>query len=79
MIFLQEMKRQRSQDRWDAVQRRLDQEEAVADQRKEQLHNAKLHRINHFQQLEEEGQRLKDMRLGVTERHLSMFQSTVLG
>lgn len=73
-----EIKAQRSQDRWDAVNRRLDQEEAENARRNKQHHDAKINRISHFQQLEEEGQQRKDVRIGVSDRHLSMFQSVPL-
>lgn len=72
------MKALRSQERWDNVTRRLDQEEAENARRNLQHHNAKLNRIQHFQKLEEEGQQRKDVRIGVTDRHLSMFQSVPL-
>ncbi|XP_060597084.1 LOW QUALITY PROTEIN: uncharacterized protein LOC132751004 [Ruditapes philippinarum] len=73
-----EVKAQRSQERWDNVTRRLDQEDAENARRNIQHHNAKLNRIQHFQKLEEEGQQRKDVRIGVTDRHLSMFQSVPL-
>lgn len=75
---MQEIKAKRSQDRWDAVTRRLDQEEAEMSRRNKQHQDAKLNRIHHFQELEEAGQQRKDVRIGVTDRHLSMFQSVPL-
>lgn len=77
-IYLQEVKIQRSQERWDHVNRRLDQEEAAQARRDQQHHNAKINRIQHFQNLEEVGQKRKDVRIEVTDRHLSMFHSVPL-
>ena len=76
--FFQEVKAQRSQERWDNVQKRLDSEEAETARKYQQFQDAKLNRIRHFQNLEEQGQQRKDMRVGVSDRHLSMFQSTVM-
>ncbi|XP_045195109.2 uncharacterized protein LOC123550788 isoform X3 [Mercenaria mercenaria] len=73
-----EIKAQRSQERWDNVTRRLDQEEAENARRNIQHQDAKINRIQHFQKLEEEGQQRKDVRIGVTDRHLSMFQAVPL-
>lgn len=78
MLLFQEIKRQRSQERWENVQKRLDAEEVENARKTQQFQDAKLNRIRHFQNLEEQGQLGKDMRIGVSERHLSMFQSTVM-
>ncbi|XP_052286789.1 uncharacterized protein LOC127882276 isoform X1 [Dreissena polymorpha] len=73
-----ELKAAKSQERWNSVHRRLDQEEAENSVRAQQHQHAKVQRIQHFQNLEEKGQRRKDVRIGVTDRHLSMFESVPL-
>ena len=78
VAFFQEVKAQRSQERWENVQKRLDSEEAETARKYQQFQDAKLNRIRHFENLEEQGQQRKDMRVGVSDRHLSMFQSTVM-
>ena len=78
LLLFQEVKAQRSQERWENVQKRLDTEEAETARKYQQFQDAKLNRIRHFENLEEQGQQRKDMRVGVSDRHLSMFQSTVM-
>lgn len=73
-----EVKAHRSQERWDKVTERLDKEEKEADRLRSQHQMAKQNRLSHFQQLEAEGQQRKDMRIGVSNHHLSMFHSTAL-
>ncbi|XP_052811445.1 uncharacterized protein LOC128239049 isoform X2 [Mya arenaria] len=73
-----DVKAQHASVRCTAVQQRLDQEEACNAMRDQQHRNAKMHRIQHFQALEEEGQRRKDVRIAVTDRHLSVFEAVPL-
>ena len=75
---LQEARVQRSQQRWDGVHSRLQQEEAENQALGERVRNAKINRIEHFQKLEEEGQQRKDVRIKVTDQHLALYRSQVL-
>ena len=78
LYLLQEARVQRSQQRWDSVHQRLEQEEKENQQQAEKVLNAKVNRIEHFQKLEEQGQARKDLRIQVTDQHLAMYRSQVL-
>lgn len=77
-LSTQEARVQRSQQRWDGVHSRLQQEEAENQALGERVRNAKINRIHHFQQLEEEGQQRKDVRIKVSDQHLALLRSQVL-
>lgn len=67
-----------SQARWDQTQQRLDSEDVENNKVASQRREAKINRIGHFRKLEEEGQRKKDLRIGVTDQHLALYRSQVL-
>ncbi|CAH1799465.1 unnamed protein product [Owenia fusiformis] len=71
-------KEQRSQIRSDQHTQRLNQEEAQNAAIDRQHQRAKVNRNRHFRQLESQGQKYKDDRLEVTDKHLALFRSTVL-
>lgn len=77
-LSTQEARIQRSQQRWDGVHSRLQQEEAENQTQGERVRNAKINRIHHYQQLEEEGQQRKDVRIKVSDQHLALLRSQVL-
>lgn len=77
-LSTQEARVQRSQQRWDGVHSRLQQEEAENQTQGERVRNAKINRIHHYQQLEEEGQQRKDVRIKVSDQHLALLRSQVL-
>ncbi|OWF44512.1 uncharacterized protein LOC110458274 [Mizuhopecten yessoensis] len=74
----QQVRVQHSQKRWDEHQQRIQVEETQNRQQATQVLNAKVNRIEHFRTLEDEGQRRKDLRIGVTDQHLANYRSQVL-
>ncbi|XP_069103634.1 uncharacterized protein [Argopecten irradians] len=66
-----------SQKRWDQHQQGMEVEEIQNRQHQSQVLNAKVNRIEHFRNLEEEGQRRKDLRVAVSEQHLANYRSQV--
>ncbi|XP_033739504.1 golgin subfamily A member 6-like protein 1 [Pecten maximus] len=74
----QQVRVQNSQKRWDEHQQRIQVEEIQNRQHHSQVLNAKLNRIEHFRNLENEGQQRKDLRLAVSEQHLANYRSQVL-
>ncbi|KAL5010079.1 hypothetical protein ScPMuIL_012384 [Solemya velum] len=74
----QQAKMQRSQNRWEEVPKKLDQEETQMKANLEKAQTAKLNRIEHYEKLEKVGQMRKDLRLNVTDGSMAMYRSQVL-
>ena len=78
LLILQEAKVIQSQQRWDQHQKQMVTEQVEGMKQYSQAHNAKITRIEHFRNLEAEGQRKKDLRIGVSDQKLAMYRSQVL-
>ncbi|XP_070190904.1 uncharacterized protein [Littorina saxatilis] len=71
------VRRQNCEKRHDAVTVKLEDQDAKNQALDQQHRNAKMHRLQHFHKLEYESQAKKDLRIGVTEQHLSLCRSQI--
>lgn len=63
--------------RSNAVTTQLDEQDAKATRLDQQHRNAKIRRTNHFNQLEDQAQAKKDIRVAVTDKHLALYRSQI--